>query len=84
MTTPIALVVAGLACIALFLWLNLSVQPRWFPDEIDRGDGAPTSRSGAAPVSHCTLGLFLGALLLAGVVMLALGWVELGIMYSRK
>ena len=82
MMTPIILVVLGLFFLLDVVIINLVLQPLWFPNEIDRAAGPPANAAQTA-IPHLALSIIVAILALVGVTLLALGCVELGIMFSR-
>ena len=82
MLTFISYIIPGLLCLAVFLYLNLALQPKWFPREVS-GAHASAHGAAAAPISHGMLGFLLMALMFTGVFLIVMGCVEFGILTSR-
>ncbi len=72
---------AGIVLVLAFVYINMVLQPRWFPNEIDHSGQEVTAEP--APISHATLGIVLLILLFSGVIMITTGCVEIGILRSR-
>ncbi len=83
MLTAISLIFPGILCLAAFLYLNLSLQPRWFPNEVV-GEARPRQDRVPAPFSHAVLGFILTGLMFLGVFLIIMGCVEYGILTSRS
>jgi hypothetical protein len=66
------LILVGAVCIALFIYLNLNVQPRLFPGEVSSKGGAAAPRR-VQPISHLSFGVMIGALFFLGVALVSLG-----------
>lgn len=75
------LIGAGTLLVLAFAYINIVLQPRWFPIEIDHGDNPVAAEP--APMSHAALGILLIALLFIGVTLITSGCVEIGILRSR-
>ena len=82
MLTAISYILPGLLCLVAFLYLNLALQPKWFPGEVSGGHRAAQDAA-AAPISHGMLGFLLMALMFLGVLLIVMGCVEYGILTSR-
>ncbi len=67
-----ALMVVGAIGVALFVYINLYVQPKWFPDIVASQSGAK-SGAGSAPGSHRLVGVMLAALVFGGIIVFSLG-----------
>jgi len=72
---------AGTLLVLAFAYINMVLQPRWFPNEIDHGGQEVTAQP--APLSHAALGIVLIILLFGGVILITTGCVEIGILRSR-
>lgn len=83
MLTAISYILPGLLCLAAFLYLNLALQPKWFPREASGGHGSAQDAA-PAPISHGMLGFLLMALMFLGVSLIIMGCVEYGILTSRS
>ena len=71
--------VLGVLCIAAFAYLNLVLQPKWFPNDLPRDKGTPTAAAGSASQrAHILLGIGEALLFLAGVSLLTAGSVMIG------
>ena len=82
MMTAVTFILPGLLCLAAFLYLNLALQPKWFPREV-AGASAAAQEPAPGPVGHFMLGLILMALMFFGIFMIIMGCVEYGILNSR-
>ncbi len=71
----------GFVLVAAFAYINLVLQPKWFPQETAglAGAGKPPK----SPSSHFALGVLLFVLLFVGVTIITAGAVEIGILRSR-
>lgn len=83
MLTAISFILPGILCLLVFLYLNLSLQPRWFPNEA-AGEARSKREPVPAPVGHALFGFLLTALMFLGVVLITMGCVEYGILTSRS
>jgi hypothetical protein len=72
MVTAAFLMLIGGVCVAVFVHLNLNVQPRLFPGEVSSRNGvvAPVQ---TPPKSHLAFGLLLAVLFFGGVALFCLG-----------
>jgi hypothetical protein len=72
MTVGAILMAIGALCVAVFVHLNLNVQPRLFPGEVEAREGLMPP-SPTPPRSHLLFGLCLAAVLFLGVALFSLG-----------
>jgi hypothetical protein len=72
MVAAALLMVVGAMCVAVFIYLNLKVQPRLFPGEVS-GRNDLAASAGRPPNSHFAFGLTLAVLFFAGVALFSLG-----------
>lgn len=80
MSGPAVMITIGVVCFAAFAFINLVVQPLWFPHELSGAANSRTSmqtrRAGAG--LHAFLGVFLALLLLVGLILVAAGCIIIG------
>ena len=75
------LITAGVLCLAAFVYLNMVLQRRWFPN--DQPGGWDMNRSAAAfhfasRRAHIILGVVEAAVFFTGVVLITAGCVMIG------
>jgi hypothetical protein len=72
MTVGAIFMMIGALCVAVFVYLNLNVQPRLFPGEVAAREGSRRPVP-SQPRSHLLFGLTLAAILFLGVASFSLG-----------
>ena len=77
------LIFSGVLLLAAFAYVNLVLQPRWFPAEVEETAANAGSSAGLSRTAHLMLGIAMLALILLGVCLVVAGSVEIGILRSR-
>ena len=80
MVAETTFIVLGILCIALFAYINLYIQPKWYPNELAARNGVITLT--ALPAGqrqrHLFVSIVMAVMFFVGVAMVTVGCVMIG------